>query len=96
MPNARFVGKQRTRQSLFQKVSILTPYLPAILLFGGSKLWQETLAFETQEIPIYWGGFMLTSFLNKQHNGQFTFLCRSTRNLQSDQEKSFFKYTDYI
>jgi hypothetical protein len=42
MPNAKFVGKQRTRQSLFQKVSILTPYLPAILLFGGSKFWQDT------------------------------------------------------
>ncbi len=32
-------------------VSILTPYLPAILLFGGSKLWQDTLAFEDQKTP---------------------------------------------
>jgi hypothetical protein len=38
-------SEQKTKSSPFQKVSILTPYLPAILLFGGSNFWQATLAF---------------------------------------------------
>jgi len=58
-------AKQRTIRSPFQKVSILASYLPAILLFGGSKFWQEILGLRRGQKPpqTYWTFASLASSL---------------------------------
>jgi hypothetical protein len=52
LPTLCALGKQTTRRSPFQKVSILTPYLPAIRLFGGRKFCQDIEPVEDRRVDV--------------------------------------------